>query len=36
MHDIEWIYCGVTVSEMIGGLLMIVTSYPEFKVVYKA
>jgi len=36
LHDMEWVYWGVTVSEIIGGLLMIVISYSEFKVVYRA
>lgn len=36
LHDMEWVYWGVTVSEIIGCLLMIVISYSEFKVVYRA
>ena len=36
MHDMEWVYWGVTVSEIIGGILMVIISYSEFKVVYRA
>ena len=36
LHDMEWVYWGVTVSEIIGGVLMVIISYAEFKVVYRA
>jgi putative MATE family efflux protein len=35
-QDMEWVYWGVTVSEIIGGILMTVIFRSEFKVVYRA
>jgi len=34
-HDMEWVYWGVTVSEIIGGILMVVISKYEFRKVYR-
>ena len=35
-HDMEWVYWGVTVSEIIGGVLMLVISRHEFRKVHQA